>query len=231
MQNELHFHRSAIEPVGMVAVGVHEGDHVEEEAEQRRTSGTGGVAGQEPAALVQELPVARPDQGVPDRVVEADQRGAEAAEHEGEPDAEEGDEPEAEDGEVRAHHVGGVLGPAEAGLHEGEAGLHEDDERSADHHPQQVDLRPEDGDGVRVGLGPGDAGASHDEDGREREHARAPAYDSGHLRFSCVEAPAKVLPWPGGCLPPSVRNQPRYTKCAHHRTAMFLVIAPSMSGM
>ena len=37
------------------------------------------------------------------------------------------------------HHVGRVLGPAEAGLDQGEPGLHEDHEHRADHDPQQVD--------------------------------------------------------------------------------------------
>ena len=61
-----------------------------------------------------------------------------AAEHEREADEEEADEAEAEDGEVGADHVGGVLGPAEAGLDQGEAGLHEDHQRGADDDPEQV---------------------------------------------------------------------------------------------
>ncbi len=60
-------------------------------------------------------------------------------------DEEEADEAEAEDGEVRRHDVGGVLGPAEAGLDEGEAGLHEDHQDGADDDPQQVDLSAERG--------------------------------------------------------------------------------------
>ncbi len=44
------------------------------------------------------------------------------------------------------HHVGGVLGPAEAGLDEREARLHEDDEHRADDDPEQVDLLPSSGD-------------------------------------------------------------------------------------
>ena len=57
----------------------------------------------------------------------------------GKPDDEERHEPEAEDREVRAHHVGGVLRPAEAGLHQREPGLHEDHQHRAEDHPQQVE--------------------------------------------------------------------------------------------
>ena len=72
----------------------------------------------------------------------------------GKPDEEEADEPEPEDGEVRAHHVGGVLGPAEAGLHEREPGLHEDHQDRADDHPEHVRAARQCSDGVLV-LGEG----------------------------------------------------------------------------
>ena len=112
-----------------------------------------------------------PTQAAADGGVEADQRRREAAERQREPDEEEAHEPEAEDGEVRADHVGGVLGPAEAGLDEGEAGLHEDDQDRTDHHPQQVHLRAEERDGlerVRV-LG---AGRRHHPQRGEQGHRR-----------------------------------------------------------
>ena len=41
-----HFHRSAIAPVGIVADGVHEGDHVEEEREH---AGVDAAARQSPS--------------------------------------------------------------------------------------------------------------------------------------------------------------------------------------
>jgi hypothetical protein len=91
------------------------------------------------AALPQEHPVAGADESASYRVVVPEEvREAVAAEHEGVAADEEGDEPQAEDGKVRRHHMGGVLGPAEAGFDKSEAGLHEDDQHSADHDPQQV---------------------------------------------------------------------------------------------
>ena len=81
----------------------------------------------------------------------------ERAERQREADEEEADEAEAEDGEVRADDVGGVLGPAEAGLDEGEPRLHEDDQDRADHHPQHVDLPAEGGHRIDVGLRWGEA--------------------------------------------------------------------------
>ena len=122
--------------------GVHEGDHVEEEAGDRGATGLADVTERE-AALPQEHPVAGADEVAADGGVVADERRRVAAEHEGVPDEEVGDEPETEDGEVRRHDVGGVLRPAEAGLDEREAGLHEDDEHGADHDPQEVHLRAE----------------------------------------------------------------------------------------
>ena len=102
-----------------------------------------GAAEAEAALAPQEHPVAavpEVDQAVADNgLFEAeDAREAEAAEHEGVAHEEERHEPEPEDREVRAHDVGGVLRPAEAGFDEREARLHEDHEHGADDDPQQV---------------------------------------------------------------------------------------------
>ena len=114
------------------------------------------AAAERPAALAQEDPVAATDQRLTDRGESSPISDVlKPPNIEREADEEEADEAEAEDGEVRAHHVGGVLGPAEAGLDEGEAGLHEDDEDGADDHPQQVDVLPEDDHGVDLLLGEG----------------------------------------------------------------------------
>ena len=86
---------------------------------------------------------------------------AEAAERQREADEEEPDEAEAEDGEVRAHHVGGVLRPAEAGLDEREAGLHEDHQDGADDDPQQVDVLGQGHDGIHLLLREGDGRQEH----------------------------------------------------------------------
>ena len=118
---------------------VHEGDHVQEEGHQ---AGGPALAGEGDRALPEEHPVATADQRAP-RGREAEQRGAEATEHDRETDQEEGDEAEAEDGEVRRHHVGGVLGATEAGFDEREPGLHEDHQRGADDDPEDVDVDAE----------------------------------------------------------------------------------------
>ena len=122
--------------------GVHEGHHVEEEAEHARRD-----------LVARRARSRRPTGTSSCRCRSARRRaarrsrdvGAEARPAEGErvADEEEADEAEAEDGEVRRHHVGGVLGPAEAGLDEREAGLHEDHEDGADDDPEQVDLLAE----------------------------------------------------------------------------------------
>ena len=124
--------------------GVHEGHHVEEE--RSRCAGIGKVGtvepGAGPAALPQEHPVTGTDESatssVVEAIVEAREQVAIATEHERPTHEEEADEPEEEDRQVRAHHVGGVLGPAEAGLDQREAGLHEDDQCRTDDDPQQV---------------------------------------------------------------------------------------------
>ena len=74
------------------------------------------------------------------------------------------------------HDVGGVLGPAEAGLDEGEAGLHEDDEHRADDDPEQVDLRAEDLHlGRRLGTGRRrDGNRTDDSAGHCAEHRTRP---------------------------------------------------------
>ena len=168
--NAFHFHRSAMAPGGDGGHGVHEGDHVEEEADDGRPAGADDrVARQREAALPQEHPAAAADQRVAEglRVAEvvAGQHVAVAAEHEGVADQEEPDEAEPEDGEVRRDHVGGVLGTAEPGLDQREPGLHEDDEHGADDDPQQVGLLAERG--HRLGrvdvLGTGRPGRGQDQ--------------------------------------------------------------------
>lgn len=89
---------------------------------------------------MQERPISRPDQCTPNRVVQANRRGGEAAKGQRKPDGEERHETQAEHCEVGADHVGGVLGPTEPGFHHGEPGLHEDHHRGPDDHPEEVDL-------------------------------------------------------------------------------------------
>ena len=129
-------------------------------------------AGQRPAALPQEHPVAAAEQVAADgRALALTEVGlhVERAERQREADEEEPDEPEAEDGEVRADDVGRVLRPAEAGLDEGEPGLHEDDEDRPDHHPQHVEAAADEADGLHrvLLLGEGDAA------GEQRDERRA----------------------------------------------------------
>ncbi len=156
-----HFQRSAIDAGRDRRDRVHEGDHVEE---QRQHAGVDAAAGQRPAALEEEDPVAVADQRAPDRCAEATEvaRHVERTERQREPDQEEGDEAEAEDGEVGADHVGGVFRTAEARLDEREAGLHEDHQDGADDHPQHVDLSTECSDWVVL---------HRDEARRERQHS------------------------------------------------------------
>ena len=68
------------------------------------------------------------------------------------------------------HHVGRVLGPAEAGLDEREARLHEDHQHGADDDPQQVDVLAEHGDRVGV-LGVGDRRDQRDRANPQQTHA------------------------------------------------------------
>ena len=162
-------------PGGDRGHGVHEGHHVEEEAEDARATGRlPPVEGE--AALPEEDPVTGLDQRIAEgsgvAEVVAREHVAEAAEHEGEADEEEGHEAQPEDGEVRADHVAGVLGPTEAGLHQGEAGLHEDDQDGAEDDPEQVDLLAQRRDGVGL-LGARDGGQRQDGGDRDAEARRA----------------------------------------------------------
>ena len=161
-------------PGGDRGHGVHEGHHVEEEADDGRAADVAMASpdrAKPPCHRNTQLPL--PMSASPTRLgvaeVVARQQVAVAAEHEGVADEEVADEAEAEDGEVRRHHVGGVLGTAEAGLDQGEAGLHEDDEHGADDDPEQVGLLPEGGDrlgGIDV-LRAGDARCGEDQGARE----------------------------------------------------------------
>ena len=130
-------------PGGDRGRGVHEGDHVEEERHRGRA--VRAAAQPETALAPEEHPVpaaTEVDQAVVDiGEFRPEDREAVAAEHERVADDEEPDEPESEDREVRAHHVGGVLRPAEPGLDQGEPGLHEDHQDRADDDPQQVEAQ------------------------------------------------------------------------------------------
>ena len=119
----------------------------------------------------------------------------EPAERQREADEEEADEAEAEDGEVRAHDVGRVLGPAEAGLDEREAGLHEDHQDRPDDHPQQVEVAAEDADGRHrvVLLGEGDAAGEQ----RDERRARNPPITYFSARLFRIISPWFEVRGPG----------------------------------
>jgi hypothetical protein len=122
---------------------VHERDHVEEEGSggctERGVLSDPAEVSESEAALPQEHPFTGSDERVTDRLVQPEvPRIAEPAEHERVAHEEEPDEPQAEDGEVRAEHVGCVLGPAEPSFDQREAGLHEYDEHGPDDHPEEV---------------------------------------------------------------------------------------------
>ncbi len=70
--------------------------------------------------------------------------------------------------------MGGVLGPAEAGLDQREAGLHEDDQHCPDDDPEQVDLLTQRGDRLdRVNvLGCGRTGEQADQTARHDEPSK-----------------------------------------------------------
>ena len=104
------------------------------------------------------------------------------------------------------HHVGGVLGPAEAGLDEREAGLHEDHEHGAEDDPQQVDLlaRASATGSVILGAGHGRVGQQHERCLPPRptralvRSERPPGHSGTRTSGHAASFQTRTIGWPDG---------------------------------